>query len=584
MRLEEIFIKNYRSVSKLKIRFKEGKFIVICGANNVGKTNFLRALNLFFSLDVKNFDADTDIPYQIAEATRGHGYKTEIVGKFSDGGANNVEIKVIFTKKKNVGNVMFLSGKKNGADLKESEIRKFISDYRFIFIESSNVDLSKRIAEIVNDDVLLGLDKLRRRQTEPLEKLNEFIDKAQTALHNIEDDVTKILKEYTADIEGIDSRNWKTEIMFPEFVSLRDAISGLIRFTLCDTNKRNIDTKGSGIQKIIVLSLIKYISEKSPKKIIWGIDEPEAFLQPALQKKVCGILRTLSKEIPIIVTTHSNHFIDVHNLAETYLFEGKFEQKEYARRKGQIFYKTETLINDKTGIEKVIAIKRYLGVNKNDSWEILPYNILVEGEEDKDYLTALIEHYGFEVPNIIVAGGADKIKGYLQFLNEFVDELDYKPKIVCLVDHDGAGKGIFQQLSAHATRHSFTLEPKYIHRFDGEKSADHEYTVEDLVPPEVFFHTLNKFLRKKDYNVVRKSEIRSRTVVANDKRKIIEVATDLVAGRNSSKERLEINQEGIKKFVCKSICKSISNEKYNDELKEQESIKAFIKSICTCNV
>ncbi|XUP88567.1 hypothetical protein B6672_008340 [Campylobacter jejuni] len=42
----------------------------------------------------------------------------------------------------------------------------------------------------------------------------------------------------------------------------------------------------------------------------------------------------------------------------------------------------------------------------------MPYNILVEGEEDKKYLQMLIEILNLSMPNIIHSGGATKIAGF----------------------------------------------------------------------------------------------------------------------------------------------------------------------------
>ena len=60
--LKKITISNFRSISNLKIDLSKDNYKIICGANNVGKTNILRGINLFFSLDLSNFNAIEDIP------------------------------------------------------------------------------------------------------------------------------------------------------------------------------------------------------------------------------------------------------------------------------------------------------------------------------------------------------------------------------------------------------------------------------------------------------------------------------------------------------------------------------------------
>ena len=86
-RISKVSIHNYRSVKNLSLIVpKNGGPIVICGSNNVGKTNFLRAVDLFFN--ETNFKALNDIPYEIVEATRGAGYKTTISIDFVDNKLN----------------------------------------------------------------------------------------------------------------------------------------------------------------------------------------------------------------------------------------------------------------------------------------------------------------------------------------------------------------------------------------------------------------------------------------------------------------------------------------------------------------
>ena len=56
---------------------------IICGENNIGKTNFLRALNLYFNhLSDAVFTPKEDLPYHIVNGSGGAGTKTELTGKF----------------------------------------------------------------------------------------------------------------------------------------------------------------------------------------------------------------------------------------------------------------------------------------------------------------------------------------------------------------------------------------------------------------------------------------------------------------------------------------------------------------------
>ncbi|MGN6955845.1 AAA family ATPase, partial [Neisseria sp. P0015.S004] len=67
MILRKFQIKNFRSLINVNVKFIDNLPIVISGENNIGKTNFLRALNVYFNhIHDKNlYHAETDIPHHI---------------------------------------------------------------------------------------------------------------------------------------------------------------------------------------------------------------------------------------------------------------------------------------------------------------------------------------------------------------------------------------------------------------------------------------------------------------------------------------------------------------------------------------
>ena len=560
----------------------DGTPLILCGANNVGKTNFLRALKLFFELDKNQFDAKCDIPYDIAEGKRGKGSNSSITAVFVDEN-NTYNITATFTRKKGLGNLLDIKANNNGKEITKEEAERIIKSHRFIFIEASNINIPKVIEEIIDSEVLpLGLDRRRSHQTTPLKKLKDFIEESRKSVEDIENEIGRILNDFITKIPGINNENWKIKILFPQYEKLREALSGLIDFTLYDGNDRKMETKGSGIQRTILLALMQYISKRSDKNIIWGVDEPEAFLQPSLQKQTADIFRELSKQHNIFLTTHSQYFIDVSNLDNTYLFEAKYEKKEYARKKNETFYKVSTFTNEKiSSFEKAQNIKEHLGMQRNDNWEIMPFNLLVEGEEDKNYITALVEKFEFKTPNILFSGGVNKIKGYLQFLSEFCEEANFKPRVVCLLDHDEAGKSEFESLSASINKYKkyFNLEIKFICRFDGMKDKDYDYEIEDLIYPDILKEVANKFLKNKGYRQISDTQLKTITHTANDKNCILKKFTDFTRTNNTNKSQLNFEEEGIKRYISKLACEYIKSIDIGGLDSQYPKVKQFIKEI-----
>ncbi|MDE1871213.1 MAG: AAA family ATPase [Candidatus Micrarchaeota archaeon] len=582
-RLDSFNIKNFRSINNLSMNFPVNDLMIICGANNVGKTNFLRALDLFFSLDSDKFNEIDDIPYFISEGSRGGGYKTTFNAIFISDSFRKVKIKAIFEKIEGEKRVT-VTGKLGRQNIREDRIRDFISGFRFIFIESSNIDITNTIAQILNSDVLLTLANNKKNKI-VLDDLNKFIEESKNSVKRIQDEITTIIKETVEGIEGIDPTKWKAEILFPEFKSLRDAISNLVVFTLNDSNNRVIKTKGSGIQRVVLFSLIQYISDSSGKNIIWGIDEPEVFLQPALQKKMQGRIAGLAKSIPIIITTHSHNFIDLKSMDHTYLFEAsKVEAKQYKRKPNQTFYESKTLINSSSGIEKINLIKRHLGITRGDTWELLPYNLLVEGEDDKMYINSLMEFYGIEKPNIFVAEGADKAKNYLNFLNDYAKEIKYRPKVLCILDHDNKGIEVYKYLQSNSNKYgNLEVTATHMPRFDGRVSEEHRYEIEDFLPKEMVLDAVNYFLYKKGYQKLGVDSLSNRTNTAYDKKEILNLLSLLAVVKNPDLKDLDLSSPEIKKYLCKIICDSlkINQNNYGELLKQNQIIKNFISSIAT---
>lgn len=433
IKIKEIDIHNFRSISKMTIKLNDNNFYSICGANNVGKTNFLRALDLFFSTGTEKFEPNIDIPYHIAYGSRGQGYKSEISITFDDG-TYLYKIKKIFSANKENGRTLNIlgtkktKGKSKGTlTLTEKDCNEFIENhFQLFYIAASNVNLPHLISMIVKNEVLpIGLKRKNEAQNKSMKALKEFIDATQIAVSKIESEITNNMKAFVNDIEGIDTSLWNMKILFPEFNDLREAISGMIDFTLYDTNSNSLETKGSGIQRVVLLSLIRYISEKTEKKIIWCIDEPEAFLQPSLQKQIKEELFSMINDNYMFITTHSHFFVDIKQPERTLLFRVSSELKDYKRANGKKYYKNNTEYVNKEGFAKIEAIRKHLGLENNDSWEIMPYNIVVEGEEDKKYLLSLSQKFNIDMPNIIAIGGASKVQGVLGYINLFCNDLSY---------------------------------------------------------------------------------------------------------------------------------------------------------------
>lgn len=551
-------VQRFRSLLDVDLNFSENTPTIICGENNIGKTNFLRALSIFFDhVDAPDlFNAKTDIPHHIFYGSRGAGAKTELTGRFVSEDGEKHNWKVIFRGDDDP------SYKLNNKQTSVENFNKFVSSFRFLFIESNNVDIPFLISEVMDEDGLLPLDKKRAKQSRPLKKLEEFISLSQSALIDIEKKLNDSFQGLT-DFDGTLS-NKKVQIKFAEFDKLRDVLRGMTSVTLFDGNDHHVASKGSGAQRAVLLALMQYIAQNTKKKIVWGIDEPEAFLHPKLQQQVAKSFEaiTSNSDQPMIVTTHSQYFIKLQDFQNVHLFKGNSSEKKYKRRSGEIFYELDTKpIVFSSHSEKALSIKEELGIQTNDGWSVLPQNIMVEGEDDKRYINAMIEAMGLKTPNIISCNGADNVKAYLQYHNSQADELSFRPSFKCVFDNDDKGR---KAKAALADKKYDNLDVSILElpRYDGEvvnkKGVDWEF--EDFVPPELIFQAVNKILKKHGYSIMLKSTLDDRNLPAHKNRQILKYFESAIAGRNGDKDPFNISTLGRKFEICDAVCKILSDD------------------------
>ncbi|MEQ9304827.1 MAG: AAA family ATPase [Marinoscillum sp.] len=577
-KIKKIAIRNYRSITKLDLD-NYSEFLITCGANNVGKTNFLRAINLFFESDDKNFSPENDIPYHIYSGTKGGGNKSTIKLTFEEISNGKIsELEKVFSENKGEKE-LHVSGKIDGVKKSHKELSEFLENFHFFFIEASNINLPELIASIVNDEILpIGLDRRRgKKQQQSLKTLDEFIEQSQVAVKRMEDDMTKILLTFLQNVDYIDTNDWKLRIIFPEYSYLREAISSMITFTLHDSNDRQLDAKGSGIQRMILLSLINYIKTKSKKEVIWAIDEPEAFLQPGLQKGLFKELKEISKSNQIIIATHSHFFVNIADLQNTYLLRGTKELKEYARRPGVHYYKlnTEKLEGSENDITQ--AIKEHLGIEKNDSWEIQPFNVVVEGLEDKDYLTRALRLCNVDIPNIIPGYGVDKYSGLFIWMDEYCSELSFRPLVRAVFDRDGNGRTKFQSFQSKKYK-NFDLEVMYINRYDG--ATFNEIELEDFMIPEIIYPALNRFLRKKGYKSIKQSDLKKRELAAYANMPTLQFISDIIKMNNEDKAVLDFNNQGLKYVISEYTTREMDNkDNWNTDFAKYPEVIRLLKRI-----
>ncbi|MBL1181552.1 MAG: AAA family ATPase [Bacteroidetes bacterium] len=501
IKITEVLIKRYRSINELKLTITEDYNIsTICGQNNVGKTNVLRAISLFFNKT--EFVFKEDVP-EYKQMTLGASIYPSISIKIKDDKKNE---EYYITKDYNIKKIAddstklySISGKKNNSEIPPNECEKIIENINVFYLPSINISFPETINYLIDDkflDIEFGNSRMKGKKGE----VKESLEKARNTLQEVLDDLTNsidpIFKEF--------HNTWGIKFVVPKNINrFREILNEEISFVLTDDTKSEIKSKGAGLQRLGHILLNLRIIEKltsSRKNCILIVDEPDIYLHSRLQKKLNERLKELSKKTQIFITTHSPLFIDGYKMKNLFLLELSVENRFSTRKneKGNIL---DTKLVDLKKDDAIFLIKETLGIEDKDNLVIGKKNLIVEGEEDKRYIAELSNFFGLPMCNIIATGGVTNYIKYVEYYNSITEPNGDKPKFILLYDNDEEGRGQFEKLKNKTydrieLSHHFVIDAQNT-VFTGQRNAKPNIEIEDLIYPEIILELSNKIFSKK---------------------------------------------------------------------------------------
>jgi|GEM_PF-2870767 len=361
MRIKRVLINNFRSIKNKEIDFED--FNVLVGPNNSGKSNVVKALDLYFnyvSAKEKLKDQDFHVdpvtskstgPIEIIVTFSGINELLEsidtkiafykkaarerrkrIIRKFYKKSRDELTAGIRFYKNKNIEKLLVYYKGKTTKEEKDS-LFKYISDYTFFYY----LDPLSGFAEEINPygpsllrgvmDIYLRPKAGRKSKGEQVfvKALDSFISELKGRMSGlgIGTDEFSIGLKY----------NIKQEIGIS-----RDSVADVLRnFSLSFSAPENpvplpIEYQGAGIQKSLVLDMVYFINTYVLKDQITSaflaIEEPEAFLHPTGQYNVLKKLLDATKNenrLQIFITTHSPLLIkglDLNKVKRARISEG----------------------------------------------------------------------------------------------------------------------------------------------------------------------------------------------------------------------------------------------------------------------
>ncbi len=200
--------------------------------------------------------------------------------------------------------------------------------------------------------------------------------------------------------------------------------------TVDDGTPTLLARKGDGVQSLAALSLMRHSSESGAlgRQLILAIEEPESHLHPSAIHQLRLVLAEIAGKHQVIMTTHCPLFVDRASI-----------------KSNIIVYR-----NKAVPAKDVKQIRDILGVRASDNLQHAELILLVEGEEDKVALNALLNHHASTLKTSLEQRSL-AIESLLGGAN-----LSYKLSQVreamcmshCFLDHDKSGLSAFKRAEA----------------------------------------------------------------------------------------------------------------------------------------
>ena len=505
IKIINLSINRFRSILELKLPISvDNNLVALCGQNNVGKTNTLRAINLFFHPDT--YDQKIDKP-EIKIATGGAAIHPKIEILFFDSNSGYYyqivrDIKSWLDDELGLkGNRYKVLGKKkiDKKQLNSVEITEFLTKFHFVYVESINTFMPELIHNLTED--MIDVEYNKSRFTDAKRSLKDAYD-------TYIDGLTEILGAFSGQLSEtfrFFQENWGVRFTIPKNSnSFRELISDDVTLTLHDNGSQGVIDKGAGLQRLatILLNFEMLAKMHNKKQVIICIDEPDVYLHEGLQRKLKTFFDDKSQTMQLFFTTHSKIFINQYNMNNVFLLHAK-NYPQFSARKQKEITVTETFLVDTAEENGYNQICNHLGIEKSAYDVLKPTNFLVEGACDKKYLSELCAYFDIITPNIESMNGADNSEKYLEFYESYYrnNNCEYKPQIKLILDNDIKGREVFRKITSKSY---YNIAVQCIllknHQMEGNFELERNNTnneIEDLLYPELLCHLINSLLAKK---------------------------------------------------------------------------------------
>ena len=499
MLIKSFSLQNFRSITSAN-ELPLSDYSILIGPNNEGKSNILKALVM-----MQEYIANTIFynhthpkflfrPHQRrTQRIRKRKYNDELIYDW------NRDFPIKFKKKinheKTIFVIVYSLSKSEKKQFKKTSNNILVKDLQItISLNSSSSEIeivdtnsSKKkfrnissICEFISTKIQIQYISAIRTSEETLALIDKMISSQLFVLQQtkkykkILNDIEKLQKPILKNLSEKLTENVSAFLPQVKTIKLdsREKIKRVMNETtevyINDGANTLLELKGDGIKSLLAISIIEYITKQraTQKNMVLVIEEPESHLHPNAIHKLNSVLREISNNSQVIISTHSPLLIDRSDISRNILVDKS---------------KARTAMNIKD-------IRTILGVRIADNLLSAQMIILVEGEEDKNTLEIILKQKSSKIRTAMSEGIIifDILRGVSNLSYKATIWISQLCNVYAFLDYDDAGIRSF----AEASKKNLITTKNIVY---AHAKGFQESELEDLFNPHIY----NKFIFEK---------------------------------------------------------------------------------------
>ncbi|HCI18467.1 hypothetical protein DW959_12385 [Clostridium sp. AM46-21] len=378
MQLVNFSVTNYRSITKAhKINLQN--ITVLVGRNNEGKSNILMALNVAMETMMQHanhanvherlYDWQRDFPVQLQQRKNNldsvfrlnfrlnHDENTEFFRTTGIRSNEDIPIELKYGRDNRAKITVPKKGSSSFND-KSEKVTAFICE-RIAINYIQAVRTEDMAMDVIHRLISTELSKLY--DNEEYKSAEQTIYNLQEAVYNdIANRILAPLQEFLPQLTNVEIRSRGRRLVWRGFRNDVDVI-------LNDGTPTSILYKGDGIKSLVSLAILKESKNEIGASII-AIEEPESHLHPEAIHSLVNVIKGISENHQVIITTHNPLFVQRNNISNNIIVDHGTAKPA----------------------KNIKEIRELLGVLPEDNLINASHVLVVEGEDDKIALNKIL--------------------------------------------------------------------------------------------------------------------------------------------------------------------------------------------------